>query len=65
MSPALAGRFFTTEPPRKPLPSLLKILTCHFKGSGYNKGMGDYLINGKLFTLDLHLKAVYKTGCVV
>lgn len=27
--------------------------------------MGDYLINGKLLTLDLHLKAVYKTGCVV
>ena len=38
---------------------------CHFKVSGCNKHMGDYLINGKLFTLYLHLKAVYKTGCVV
>ena len=44
----------------------LKILkVVILKVSGYNKGMGDYLINGKLFTLDLHLKAVCKTGCVV
>ena len=35
VSPALAGRSFTTEPPGKPSPSTLTLFLCHLCGSIY------------------------------